>query len=130
MTTEQRTYTRTDEVHPAGYAAPAAVSHSEVTYEATGNTVLQRLVIFIFGVIQGLLILRILLLLVAARESNAIVAFVYDVTELLVAPFRGILGANVIEAGQTALDVSAIVALVGWTIVELVILGLIRVFRR
>jgi uncharacterized protein YggT (Ycf19 family) len=131
MATEQHIVTRTDRTTEPGYVAPAsAVSHSEVTYQATGNTVLQRLIIFVFGLIQGLIVLRVLLLLVAAREGNALVAFIYDLSDIFVAPFRGILGQNVIAAGSTALDVAAIVALVGWTVVELVILGLVRVFRR
>jgi hypothetical protein len=130
MTEERHTYTRTDEVVTPVDPAPAAVSRTQVTYEATGNTVLQRLVIFLFALIQGLLVLRILLLLVAARQGNALVATIYDISDIFVAPFRGILGQNVIGAGSTALDVAAIVALIGWTIVELIILGLIRVFRR
>jgi uncharacterized protein YggT (Ycf19 family) len=90
---------------------------------------IERLLVWIFGLVQLLILLRIVLLLVAARDANPIVSFVYDVSDLLVAPFRGILGINQIAAGQTALDVAAIVAIVGWTVLELVILGLVRIFR-
>jgi uncharacterized protein YggT (Ycf19 family) len=131
VTEEERVVTHTERSTVPGTVAPASsVSRSEVSYEATGSTVLQRLIIFIFALIQGLLVIRILLLLIAAREGNALVAFIYDVSDVFVAPFRGILGQNVIGAGQTALDLAAIVALIGWTVVELVILGLVRVFRR
>jgi hypothetical protein len=130
--TERVAYQDPQVYPPAGapVAPAAAVSHSEVSYAPTGSTVLQRLVVFVFGIIQGLLVLRIVLLLLSAREGNDLVALVYNVTEVLVAPFRGILGQNTIAAGSTALDVAAIVAIIGWTILELVILGLIRVFRR
>jgi uncharacterized protein YggT (Ycf19 family) len=104
-------------------------SRSSVTYAPSPLGMITRLVIWIFGLIQLLIVLRIILLLVAAREGNPIVSFIYDVSDLLVAPFRGILGTNQIAAGQTALDVAAIVALVGWTVLELVILGLVRIFR-
>jgi len=90
---------------------------------------IERLIIWIFGLVQLLIVLRIILLLVAARDANPIVGFVYDVSDLLVAPFRGILGINSIGTGETALDVAAIVALVGWTVLELVIIGLVRIFR-
>lgn len=103
--------------------------HTAVTYRPSPTGMLERLVIWIFGIIQLLLLVRIVLLLVAAREGNAIVAFIYDLSDLFVFPFRGILGADEIAAGQTELDVAAIVALVGWTVLELIILGLIRVFR-
>lgn len=104
-------------------------SVSSVTYAPSPTGMIERLIIWIFGLVQLLILLRIVLLLLAAREGNSIVSFVYDITDLLVAPFRGILGINQIAAGQTALDVAAIVALVGWTVLELIIIGLIRVFR-
>jgi uncharacterized protein YggT (Ycf19 family) len=89
----------------------------------------RRFIVFIFGLIQLLIGLRIILLLFAARESNDIVAAIYNISEIFVAPFRGILGTNQIESGATELDVTAIVALVGWTVVELVVLALLRIFR-
>lgn len=89
----------------------------------------ERAIVFVFGLIQGLLVLRIVLLMVAAREANPIVSFIYDVSDIFVAPFRGILAMDEIASGQVALDVAAIVALIGWTIIELVIIGLIRIAR-
>jgi uncharacterized protein YggT (Ycf19 family) len=99
------------------------------TYGPSPLGILERWIVFIFGLIQLLIGLRILLLLVAARGSNDIVAFIYNISEIFVAPFRGILRIEEVQAGATALDVGAIVALVGWVIVELVIIGLLRVFR-
>jgi uncharacterized protein YggT (Ycf19 family) len=128
MDDERRVVTRTDVVAPV--TPPASVSQTEVTYRSSGTNVLERLIIFLFALIQGLLILRIVLLLVAARQGNDLVALIYDLSDIFVAPFRGILGRNQIPAGSTDLDVAAIVALIGWTIVELIILGFLRVFRR
>jgi len=127
MVDERRVVTRTDVVAPV---TPASVSQTEVTYRSGGTNVLERLIIFLFALIQGLLILRIVLLLVAARQGNDLVALIYDLSDIFVAPFRGILGRDQIPAGSTDLDVAAIAALIGWTIVELIILGFLRVFRR
>lgn len=91
--------------------------------------VVRRLIVFVFGLIQLLIGLRILLLLFAARGSNDIVAGIYNISDIFVAPFRGILGRNEIQSGATELDVAAIVALIGWTVIELVVLALLRVFR-
>lgn len=91
--------------------------------------VVRRWIIFIFGLIQLLIGLRILLLLFAARQSNDIVAGIYNLSEIFVAPFRGILRIDEVQSGATALDVGAIVALVGWFVIELIILALVRVFR-
>ncbi len=98
-------------------------------YEPSPLGVLRRLIVFIFGLIQLLIGLRIVLLLFAARGSNDIVAGIYNISDIFVAPFRGILRINEIQSGATELDVAAIVALIGWTVVELVILALVRIFR-
>jgi len=123
---------RTEETHTTYTDAPVAEDvhrSSTVSYAPSGAGMVERLIIWIFGIIQLLIILRIVLLLFAARDANPIVSFIYSITDLLVAPFRGIFGMNEIAAGATALDVAALVALVGWTILELVILGLVRIFR-
>ncbi len=95
MVDERRVVTHSDEVYTTDPLAPAAatsVSRREVTYRDSGNSLLQRVIIFIFGIIQGLLLLRIVLLLIAARERNDLVSLIYNVSEIFVAPFRGILG--------------------------------------
>jgi uncharacterized protein YggT (Ycf19 family) len=121
---EERTTTRVVEepVHDTH-------SHTRVTRRPSPFGMIERLVVYLFGLIQILLVLRILLLLVAAREANDIVAFIYNVSDIFVAPFRGILRIDEVAAGQAALDVAAIVALIGWTVIELIILGLIRIAR-
>jgi hypothetical protein len=87
------------------------------------------LIVFLFGLVQLLIGLRIVLLLLAAREGNDLVAFIYNVSEVFVAPFRGILRIDEVQAGATALDVGAIVALIGWFIIELIVLALVRLFK-
>lgn len=104
-------------------------THEHVRRGGGGFGTIERAIVYIFGLIQLVLLLRIVLLLVAAREGNAIVSFVYNISEIFVAPFRGILGIDEVAAGQAALDVSAIVALIGWTILELLIVGLVRIVR-
>jgi uncharacterized protein YggT (Ycf19 family) len=124
---EERVVTHTDD----SVVSPPAQSVESTTVRRRGSPVatLERLVIFIFGLIQALIVMRIVLLLLAAREANPIVSFVYDLSELFVAPFRGMFAMDTVPAGQAALDVAAIVALVGWTIIELLIIALLRVFR-
>lgn len=132
MVDDDRVVTRSERVEsapPAGYVRPAA-TYSESAYRVGGATVARRAIIFIFGLIQGLILLRIVLLLVAARQGNDLVSFIYTLSDIFVAPFRGILRINEVAAGQSALDVAAIVAIIGWTILELIVLGLLNIFRR
>jgi uncharacterized protein YggT (Ycf19 family) len=109
--------------------APTAHSETTVTHRRSGLGMVERLIIYLFGLVQLLLVLRIVLLLVAAREGNDIVAFIYTLSDIFVAPFRGILSIREIAAGASELDVAAIVAIIGWTIIELIIIGLVRIFR-
>jgi YggT family protein len=124
---EERVVTRSDEYtnHPHAHG----VSESRVAYRSNPMLTVERFIVFVFGVIQAVILLRIIFLLLAAREANDIVQFVYGLSEVFVAPFRGILGIDEVAAGQAALDLGAIVALIGWTILELLALALVRVFR-
>ena len=90
----------------------------------------RRIVILIFGLIQILIAARIILLLLDAREANALVKAILDLSQLFVAPFEGILRTDSLHAAGSVLDITAIVAFIGWTIIELIVLWVIGIFRR
>ncbi len=92
----------------------------------SGPSLAHRLVVLVFGLVQLLILLRIVLLLVDAVRANPIVAWVLDLSQLFVAPFVGILRTNALSAGGSTLDVAAIVALIGWTIAEMVVLAIVN----
>ena len=100
-----------------------------VRYSGGPMELVERAVVLIFGLVELVIVLRILLLLLAAREGNDIVQFVYNVSEIFVAPFRGILRIDEVQAGVVALDFGAVVALVGWLIIELIVIAVVRMFR-
>jgi uncharacterized protein YggT (Ycf19 family) len=86
---------------------------------------------FLFGVLQVALILRIILLLLVANPGNDVVQFILDLTNPFVEPFRGMFQLDRVRADQgSVLDIAAIVALIGWSLVEMLVLALIRVFDR
>jgi hypothetical protein len=131
MTDYQRTTTR-ETVDPS---VPAStVRTTDTAYVASGPggaTLAARIVTFAFGILQALLILRIILLLLVANPGNDIVSFVFNITQPFVEPFLGMFSLNRVEADQgSVLDVAAIVALIGWTLLEAVILAAIRIFSR
>jgi hypothetical protein len=121
---------RTD-VDTVDVVEPAVHSHTTEVRRYAPNPLatVERAIVFLFALIQGLIVLRIVLLLLAARQGNDLVAGIYNLSEIFVAPFRGILRIDEVQAGITALDVGAIVALVGWVIIELVIIAALRLFR-
>jgi hypothetical protein len=95
-----------------------------------GSELTRRIVILVFGLIQIVIGLRIVLLLLNAREGNALVSGILDVSQLFVAPFEGILRTDALTRAGSVLDVAAIVAFVGWTILEVIVLWAIGIFRR
>jgi uncharacterized protein YggT (Ycf19 family) len=111
-----------------------ATSTTERTYVPPGPgiaAVAARFVMFLFGVLQVALILRIILLLLVANPGNDVVQFILDLTNPFVEPFRGMFQLDRVRADQgSVLDIAAIVALIGWSLVEMLVLALIRVFDR
>jgi uncharacterized protein YggT (Ycf19 family) len=84
-----------------------------------------------FGILFVLIALRVLLLLLVANQANAIVEFIYGVTEPFVAPFRGVFAIDVVSpGGASALDVGALVALVGWFLIYLLIMAILNLGDR
>jgi hypothetical protein len=125
------TYKETTVVHEDDYVdGDRRVARRTVTSSPSGSTVASRIVILLFGVVQVLILLRIVFLLMDAREGNDLVAFVLNASQIFVAPFEGMLNTNALSAGGSVLDVAAILALIGWTLLEALILAAIGVFRR
>lgn len=130
MVEEERVVTRrTYPTDPASGVEQQVVTTERAVHPSGADT-LGRLVLLGFGIIQALLVLRIIGLLVDARRGNDIVRLIYDVSAILVAPFEGIIRTEVVESGSSVLDVTAIVALIGWTLIEFLILAALSLFRR
>jgi YGGT family len=133
MTYEERTVRRRDEAVPA---APVYTGASDEVVDRTtvvspsGGEMGRRLVVLIFGIIQLLIVLRIILLLLNAREGNDIVSFILNASQIFVAPFVGILNTDALKSGGSVLDIAAVVALIGWTVLEAVALWIVNLFRR
>ena len=106
------------------------VVERRVTRTPSGGDLAGRIVILIFGIIQVFIILRIVLLLLDAREGNGLVSFILNTSQIFVGPFEGMLHTNALTAGGSLLDIAAILALVGWTVLEALILAAVGIFRR
>ena len=126
MTYDERVVRTTDEpIEPR-----STVVERRVTRTPSAGELLGRIVILLFGIVQVLIILRIVLLLLNAREGNDLVQWILNASQIFVAPFEGMLNTNALSAGGSVLDVAAILALIGWTILEALILAAVGIFRR
>lgn len=105
--------------------------HQRSTTSGPGaSEMARRVIVLVFGLIQIVIGARIVLLLVDARTANGLVSGILNISQVFVAPFEGILRTDALHAAGSILDVTAIVALVGWTVLELILLWAIDIFRR
>jgi hypothetical protein len=107
-----------------------SVVSETVRHSPSGAEIARRAVVFLFGIVQALIAVRIVLLLADANQTNQLVRFIYDTSAFFVGPFEGILNTSAVRAGASVLDVAAVVAIIGWTILELLVIALIRIARR
>jgi hypothetical protein len=131
MTYEERVVRDDDPgvVSPA-YDRGSSVVERCVTGTPSGGEMASRVVVLLFGIVQVFIILRIVLLLLDAREGNDLVSFILNTSQIFVSPFEGILRTNALTEGGSVLDLAAVVALIGWTVLEALILAAVGIFRR
>jgi uncharacterized protein YggT (Ycf19 family) len=86
-----------------------------------------QVVDYIFFIIYGLLVIRLLLALMAARSEAGFVQFIRSISDPFYAPFRGIVASPTTAEGYT-LALPIIVALVVYILLHMAINGLLRIF--
>jgi hypothetical protein len=125
-----RTVVTQEPTATAGQETVRTDSHHVATAGPGASEMSRRIIILVFGLIQVVIGARIVLLLLDAREANALVSSILNISQVFVAPFEGILRTDSLHAAGSVLDVTAIVALVGWTVLELIVLWAVGIFRR
>ncbi|HET7082802.1 MAG TPA: YggT family protein [Candidatus Limnocylindria bacterium] len=116
--------------YPTETVTEGSVVTETVRHSPSGAEIARRAIVFLFGIVQALIAIRIVLLLANANPTNQLVRFIYDTSAFFVGPFEGILNTNAVRAGASVLDIAAIVAIIGWTILEFLLIALIRIARR
>ena len=86
-----------------------------------------QVVDYIFFLIYGLLVIRLLLALMAARSEAGFVQFVRTISDPFYAPFRGIVASPTTAEGFT-LALPIVIALVVYILLHMAINGLLRMF--
>ena len=142
---ERETYVERERPVDQGYVPPAQAAAPQVNVNSTPAYAepvavssdpgplyyARRVLSLLFGILAVLIGLRILLLLFVANQQNAIVDFVYGVTEPFVAPFRGIFNFDAVSpGGGSVFDIAALVALIGWLLIYLLLMAILRLGDR
>ena len=120
------TYPPNDQVNVNAAGEPVVYTRT-----VSPMTPIIRAVWLLFGVLIALIGIRILFLALGANEGNVIVDSIYAITDPFVAPFRGIFSIDQVQpTGQSVFDVAALLAIIGWTLVALLITAILRIFDR
>jgi uncharacterized protein YggT (Ycf19 family) len=78
------------------------------------------LIDFIFGIIEILIGLRLILKFLGANPSTPFVSWVYSVSYPLIYPFQGIFPSSIIQ-GRFYIEISALVALLVYALIDYLI---------
>lgn len=82
---------------------------------------------YILGIIEALLLLRFLFKLAGANSGAGIVKFIYQLTDILMAPFRFIFPTT--SAGEVRLEWSVLVAMAIYMLVVYGLMGLVGIIK-
>lgn len=119
---KDRVYT----VEGDGYERKQRVVEYQPSTRAVVVSRVNALLWLVADVIAGLIAIRFVLKLLAANPANSFAQFIFQVTDVLVAPFSGLLSSVGITSGSTV-ELVSIVAIVVYLLLALVITSLIRI---
>jgi uncharacterized protein YggT (Ycf19 family) len=106
-----------DHVHEEHVVRNVDLEYREALYK------LSQFIWLIFGGIEALIGIRVILMLIGANPANTFTAFVYQLSELFLWPFRNIVANPAFQ--NFVLEITSIIAmivypLIGWAIVRLI----------
>lgn len=129
MSEIKETVTRSTEsgISESGEQVEQQTKKIDTSVSASGRTVAENIIWFIYGTIAILLAFRFVLKLFGANPSNAFVDLIYSITGVLTAPFDSIFGVTKSASGSVSsvFEPSILVAIivygiVAWGIVKLI----------
>jgi len=102
----------------------------DIEPKATSSQTIEYLIYFFFGVLEILLIFRLVLKLLGAGLSSSFVSFIYGLTGIFILPFEGIFRRWFGQGAETTsvLEPSTIVAIIVYAVLAFGIVKLVRIF--
>ncbi len=113
------------EVNDKPVAPPPPVETATVVSTVNPGRRAMDLIYLAFGVIDGLLLIRLVLKLLGANTTAAFTQWVYNVTAFFLAPFRNLL--PTIGNNQSQLEMSVIVAILVYALIAWVMARLMAI---
>jgi hypothetical protein len=130
MTNQNEPTERAREVEPP--MSQVNVNASGTASRAPGPlSYARRVVALLFGILIVVIAVRFLLLALGANAGNGLVDFVYGVSEPFVDVFRGVFSFDHMSPiGESVIDVAALVAIVGYALLAILIIAILRLGDR
>ncbi|RJR27914.1 YggT family protein [candidate division WWE3 bacterium] len=103
---------------------------TQVKTAATSSQTVEYLIYFFFGLLEVLLVFRLVFKLAGASSTSAFVNFIYGLTGLFILPFEGIFRRGVSQGLETSsvLEPATLVALVVYAFISWGIVKLVQIF--
>jgi uncharacterized protein YggT (Ycf19 family) len=116
-------------VTTTGADTPVAADDSKVVSRVAPARRAMEIIYLVFGIINGLLVIRLALKLLGANPNSPFTDFIYGITNFLLAPFKALLPAMV--SGRSVFEPSVVIAilvylLVAWMLAKIVEITLSR----
>jgi hypothetical protein len=112
-------------VTTGGPGAPMAADDSEVVSRVTPARRAIDVIYLLFGIINGLLVIRLVLKLLGVNPDAPFTGFIYGLTNFLLAPFKGLLPAEV--NGRSVFEPSVLIAIVVYVLLAFVIVKIVAI---
>lgn len=107
----------------------SSTPNSRNSREANSSLTVERLVYFLFGILEVLLAFRLIFKLAGASLSSAFVSFIYGLSGMFILPFEGIFRRAVAPGIETkaVLEPSTVVAIIVYAILAWGLVKLVRI---
>jgi len=103
----------------------APVREASVVKSSTPARRAMELIYLVFGIIDGLLLIRLVLKLLGANAHAGFASFTYGVTDFFLAPFRGLLPTYV--SGQSVFELSLVFAILVYSLIALALARIVAI---
>jgi uncharacterized membrane protein len=110
---------------PSGAVRRQRVIRDEGAERQNNIARVNQLIWLLFGIIIGLIAIRIVLRLIVANSGATFAQFIYSITDVFLAPFFGLTATPTTTTG-VAFEISSVIAIVVYALVAWVITLLIR----
>lgn len=100
------------------------------TDAAHTQNIMERIVYLIFGILEGMLLVRFVLSLLGANTTNSFANLIYSTTEPLVAPFFSLFSYSGYQYGVSRFEVYTLIAMLVYSLIAWLIIYLVNINRK